>query len=480
MVMPIFRCREFRRSLGIVDLWGGGGWDHSSNHESVMKRISLFLLVSAVAASAQTYFGDFVIHPNRGQEGHRFTYWESFTQAYQAPNFARPDSADTEGNVSNYNDNVTITQTEQVGAFITGSGSIYSHGGATTFKIEYFHDGAEPLTGIVCQFQTGGTTIDLRLVSLFYQSVSSKGEPITVTLPGKYHAFHQPGEGGFTDRTASGVEWIFTPEDPPVKDFVIHLESPDISMPIYQAQLDVIAEADYAGTLGYLLSVDQKPQPRYGKPLMIEGSNPETGESRFFRPGETAQLTVAPSDPDKFVFVGWADPLGTTEMAVDHLFEDADYAATALYAPLSYEAWRETMFHHILTTGEDADDLDDAISGPFADHDGDGFINQLEYAFGGDPYHSDGGLLTPEIAQQEDGTLTITHRRWKLPPDQQRVAYLPEYSLDLQEWHRAEEVTLISDFQDDQDGTETVAISLPAASDHAARYYRLNITLPEN
>ncbi len=421
-------------------------------------------------------FGAFVIHPERGNGAHRFTYWESFTQPFDAPNFARESSQDAAGNRSNYIDNVTITQTEPVEAFVTGSGSIYSFSGSTKFDIEYFDDGGEPITGIVCQFQTGGATIDLDLVTLIYQSVDTDGQPIEVTRKGQFHTYHEPGEGGFADRVASGAEWVISPEDPPVKDFVIKLDSPAASMPVYQAQLDVVTVPNYAGILGRLLNIEQEPVHRHGQPLTITVNSPDTDETRFFRPGQSIELEAMPSDPEAFAFVGWKSPLNLEANPLTHTFGDEDFAATALYAPLSYQAWRDVTFHHIATVGEDPDDLDELVSGLSADLDGDGLVNQLEYAFGGDPYVMDSGVITPRIERLDDGTIEITHRRWKLPSEMQNIRYVPESSADLEIWNLVEDV-IETNTHDNDDGTESVTMRVSGGATESAEFYRLSILL---
>lgn len=432
------------------------------------------LVSSFFPASAQTYYGEFVVPAIRGAEGHKFTYWESFTQAYAAPNFARPDSEDTQGNPSNYNDNVTITQTEAVGAFVTGSGSIYSHGGATKFVIEYFHEGEEPVTGIICQFQTGGATVDLDLIRLTYSSVDAEGQPIEVTRPGEFHTYHEPGTGGFSDRVASGAEWIISPDDPPVGNFVIHVDSPAPSMPIYAAQLDVSTQADYQNLLGYLLDVRHWPKPQSGKPLNVTWLNPANGETRFFLPGETAELTVTETDPERFHFVGWAAPVGGTERVVTYTFAEEDISLVANWAPLSYQAWRETMFHHLITTGSEEDYVDDSISGTDADPDADGFPNGLEYAFGGTPYISDANKISPTI-RVRDGVIQYQHRRWKLPSELQTTAFIPESSDDLQEWNVIDDIPSERSAIDNGDGTETVTMEIPSTLNGENQFLRLSI-----
>lgn len=439
-----------------------------------MLRAFAMFACGASSLPAQTSYGEFVVPSIRGDEGHRFTYWESFTQPYAAANFARADSVDAQGNASNYNDNATITQTEDVGAFVTGSGSIYSFGGATKFVIEYFHEGDDPVTGIVCQFQSGGAAIELDKIHLTYKSVDADGQPVEISRPGQFHTYHDPGSGGFSDRVASGAEWVIAAEDPPVGDFVIHLDSPGPSMPVYAAQLDVSTQADYVRMLGYLLDARQSPTPQSGRPLTISWSNPATGESRFFRPGETAEITVTESDPEAYRFAGWAAPIGGIERTVNYEFADGDISIVANWAPLSYQAWRETMFHHLITSGGDEDYLDDVISGTDADPDGDGVTNWLEYAFGGSPYVADASKILPTIRMQGNAIL-YQYRRWRLPAEVQTTVYVPECSSDLEEWNVMESDVVETSLMDNGDGTETVGILVASTDSTDASYFRINV-----
>jgi hypothetical protein len=78
------------------------------------------------------------------------------------------------------------------------------------------------------------------------------------------------------------------------------------------------------------------------------------------------------------------------------------------------------------------------VTDPNADNDGDGIVNRLEYAFGGDPLqHSTGVLPTGGIASLVVGGnppadyLTATIRR---PTGISDLTYIPEFSTDLAAW----------------------------------------------
>jgi hypothetical protein len=73
------------------------------------------------------------------------------------------------------------------------------------------------------------------------------------------------------------------------------------------------------------------------------------------------------------------------------------------------------------------------LGGPGADDDGDGYVNRLEYAFGGHPQQP-GVPRLPEadvLAQGQDRFLALTLVR---RADAEDLQYLPEMSVDLAEW----------------------------------------------
>jgi hypothetical protein len=113
-------------------------------------------------------------------------------------------------------------------------------------------------------------------------------------------------------------------------------------------------------------------------------------------------------------------------------FADSDVPATAIFAPLGYVTWRRHWFDHAnAVVGTPADHLNEAVSGPAADPDGDGATNFAEFAFGGDPYVADVAELAAGVAE-EGGALTLTYRQ---PASSEvGVHYQLMGSMDMRVW----------------------------------------------
>jgi hypothetical protein len=112
----------------------------------------------------------------------------------------------------------------------------------------------------------------------------------------------------------------------------------------------------------------------------------------------------------------------------------------AIFAPADYATWRDHWFLHAnVLLGQPSDNLNDAVSGPAADPDGDGAHNFGEFVFGGDPYISDAGVMAP-IGGQHGDAPTLSY----LQPATELVAvtYHLEGSDDLRTWLAVESITL--------------------------------------
>ena len=146
-----------------------------------------------------------------------------------------------------------------------------------------------------------------------------------------------------------------------------------------------------------------------------------------------------------------------------------------------YAVWRadENRF----TEEEQADA---SISGPLADPDGDGVPNQLEMAFGGDPWSPDRGILP--VIEQEGGLPVLRfrqldggsgHRAYNYTAD--GVRYTVQYAFDPSgEWlEGGGEAFEILSVEGNGDGTSSVRVSpAPAAAQgRQTLFLRLKVTL---
>jgi hypothetical protein len=134
-------------------------------------------------------------------------------------------------------------------------------------------------------------------------------------------------------------------------------------------------------------------------------------------------------------------------------------------SPDGYAAWVATHFSA-------AEAAMPAVSGRFADPDGDGIPNLAEYALGGDPRRSDRGRL-PRPRLVSAGGQTYLGIEYRRPAALVGLTYQVELSENLREWSPAEAVAVSVTAQ----GAEEVVIvrdSQPI-SQRRARYMRLRI-----
>lgn len=414
--------------------------------------IGMHILSGAACGQAT---GEFVIPSFRGNATTRFAYWDQMTQAYLTNNpVGVAGGSDAGGHASNYGvaatgtaGSLTFKQDGTPNAFITSSSSIYSSSGITTFTVGYSQPIAEPaVTNVVFQTQTGGTRIDLNNVVL--QFTPPGGSLISVHP--NFKALDDPQTGSFFERLVAAFQWDLTGYN--AHDFVIKINSPTSSMPLWQAQLDVVNAVPFQQAIGYLLQTSTLPHVRFGTPGTVDLNLPPGAEDRFFLPGTVLHLQGQPLSG--FSHVGWKYGGVVSESAqYDLTITNADDAIAAIFCPLDYSTWRDKFFEHanpLLGIGPDS--TDDAISAAEADPDGDGWINQKEFLFGGNPYASDVPTMQPVpgvVSVGADQFPTLTFRRLAADDLDLSVFYEIEVSTDCQNWHS----------NDDGDGPWTVELS---------------------
>ena len=132
-------------------------------------------------------------------------------------------------------------------------------------------------------------------------TTAGTGEPTIQSLPPDFKALDDPQTGGFAERLVSAFQWNLTGRG--VRDFRLVFAAPGSSMPLWEAQLDVLEGAPFQQQLGYLLVPRALPEVRFGTPGKIEKNLAAGGETRFHLPGAVLDLTATPVDG--FVHAGW-------------------------------------------------------------------------------------------------------------------------------------------------------------------------------
>ncbi len=397
---------------------------------SVFSLAGFFACLPTQSHAQSAAFGEFYVPAWRSDPDARFSYWVGFSAPYLQPNFPRSSNVDSAGNPSNYNDNAALIQDADPEAFITGSASIYSHSGVTSFRIDYTHDSAAPVTRVICQTLTGGARIDLDRIWLEYETNDG-----TVQLHPEHRMIDNPGSGAFLDRIAAGFEWNLSGRD--VAGLRIRIQAPGRFMPLYQVQLDVAVLPLGAPDLGRVIRDDALPVPLNSKAGAIHWEKVSgTGDARFFRPGDQATLRAEPSSG--FAFVRWGGGVSGSEPVINLTFPDDDLHAIAYFRPVDYAAWRRAMFDPTSREqGIPEDDINDLVSGLDADPDGDGIPNRSEYAFAGNPYLQDPEILPQCVLAGAQGARSphLLVRRW---PSANAAFFdhhiLVETSTDLLHW----------------------------------------------
>ncbi len=379
----------------------------------VLLAVLAWAAMSGVGRAADA--GRFVIPGLRGSggAGAAFAYWDFFLTDDEGFNFGMTNppallgGEDENGHLTTLSERVGLTQTAAESAFVTSSGAIYSFSEATAFRVDYEGTGEAPVTNVIFQTQTGGRRFDIGNIRLEY--FATPGDPASLeSLIPSFKALDDPQSGAFAERLVSAFQWDLTGRD--VRDFRLIFGAPGSSMPLWEAQIDVVEGAEFRQELGYLMLGEVRPFLRFQRPGRIEKDLPAGAETRFHLPGTRLRLIGVPASG--FAHAGWAHAGEISDTAEFELvYADADLAVTAIFAPLNYNTWRNHWFDHANDLlGLPADHLNDEVSGPGADPDGDGADNFAEFAFGGDPYAADPAVRGPAVAV-DAGAPLLTYRQ---------------------------------------------------------------------
>ncbi len=452
----------------------------------IFRPVPVSLLLAAAVGRTEAQTGEFVTPSLRGEAGALFAYWDTFTAQVAGKNYlidnapAAAGGEDLDGHGTNLGVGPTANRLEFIqdgaaDAFLTSSGAIYSFSSATAFSVSFHSAPTEGDVGnVVFQIQTGGVRIDVGGMRLHFQPAGG-GAPVELTPV--YKALDDPRTGGFSERLISACQWNL--EGLGCRDFTIRIVAPAASMPVWQAQLDVVPGGPFVRELGYVLQEGYRPALRYGRPGVILRNLPEGAEERYFAPGQT--LTLSAEAQPGFVHVGWQRGAVATESPGFPLtFGENDEPIAAIFAPTGYGAWRDRFFEHANTLlGQAADNLDDAISGPDADPDNDGWKNSAEFAFGGNPYVPDAATMTPVPGLVTlDGLTyaTLTFRRWAGSDETMDAPYSIEGSADARTWSPADTAEMSAVLQPNGTRLVTVRSSVPV-SPQAPLFLRLSLSI---
>lgn len=395
--------------------------------------VGVLVLVGGVGGAES---GQFVVPGERGEPGWEFGYWDLFVADEAGYHFGfaeRPGvlgGEDADGNPTTMAADAGLTQTGTDTAFVTSSGAIYSFSETTSFRVDYAKVASEPVASVVFQTLTGGRRFELENIRLNYTTVGGE----VVSLAPRLKGLDDPQTGAFAERLVSAFQWDLIGRD--VQSFRLVFGAPGSSMPLWEAQLDVARGGDFVPVLGYVLIPRSLPVVRFqaaGRVIPVVAAGAET---RFFRPGTTVRLAGVPTAG--FASAGWVVDGAVVEQALlDVVFGEADAVVAAVFAPLSYGTWRTHWFDHAnAILGLPADHLNDDVSGPEADPDGDGAKNFAEFAFGGDPYVPDAGNRSLEVSDaisgSGEGGPRLTYRR--PASDAAMIDYVLQGSSDLRGW----------------------------------------------
>jgi peptidoglycan/xylan/chitin deacetylase (PgdA/CDA1 family) len=185
----------------------------------------------------------------------------------------------------------------------------------------------------------------------------------------------------------------------------------------------------------------------------------------IFENGSAASVTATPANG--YGFVGWSENGTTAGSASAYGFTvNGSRTLVANFQAANLATFKSTFFSSVELTN-------DAISGPAADPDGDGYSNLMEYALGTNPKHAD------QPAQQSalvSGNLALTYTRSKTAAD---LAYIVEVSNDLQTWKSSAADVSTATVLNDDGYTQTLRVKdLTAPSSIEPRFMRLRIVTP--
>ena len=405
-----------------------------------MQRLAVFLLQLLALGVCHAQSGSFVIPSNRANSGTDFAYWDLFARPPGSSsntnyNFANPPALadgtgeDGDGNLTTaHAPRATLTQTGTPNCFVTSSGAIYSFSDVIAVEVNYQAPtgNSNEVTNVIFQTQTGGTRMDLASIRLRYTDASGAHEVAPV-----FKALDDPQTGAFSERIISAFQWNLTGLG--VTHFKITFSAPDASMPLWQAQMDVVQGTAFTQQLGYVLRTGARPITRHDVPGSVDKNLPPSADGRFFFENDQLSLLAVP-EPD-FVHTGWEyDGQTFATASFPLIFPAQDATVTALFAPSSYDIWREYFFDHAnALLGLNDDFLNDAISAPAVDHDGDGLTNAGEYAFAGDPYAADAARTRPQLVLVNVGGTdypAIRYRTNAASSSSTDVLFKPQLSID--------------------------------------------------
>lgn len=431
--------------------------------------VLLILAAAPVKVLAQAR-GDFIIPPNRANNGTRFSYWQAYAPAGQTtfnrahlPNLVPTlgDDADPV-NYSNWNENIALYQIGVGQAFVLSGGyGIYYFDGITKFRISYTHSGEDDVKGVLLQFQMAGT-VGQDSVELHY---TPEGASTETVLKPDFKGLDNPGTNAFAERIVYAYEWNLTGKG--VKNYDLYFAAGGSSNPLYLTQVDTTVTPAFDQALGYLLVGRAYPSLRSGAPGKSVPDSEAVTETRFFKAGESIPMVPVPETG--FEQVGWVSPAGQVVDAAGPYTvtfsetEPGDLTLGTIFSPATWSTFRDTYFNHAFVHGTENipdESTDDTKSGPAVDRDGDGLSNFHEYAFGGQPYTQDADAMTPvpgkaTVEGVEYPTITY-RRRAALVSD---LSYVVEVSSDLVTWKRgteAEPVVVQTNGPLAMDGTRTV------------------------
>jgi hypothetical protein len=430
------------------------------------------LTVLGSLSCAHIHAQDFVIPALRGTGTQAdFAYWDLFARPPGSSssvnyNFAnRPALADGLGRDSNLNPTTvlmpsptppraTFMQTLTPNCFVTSSSALYSFNSVLGFEVSYapLSTTAGNVQNVIFQIQSGGSRPLDSSVKIRYLH---GGNPVFVSPI--YRALDDLQTGAFGERVVFGYQWNLTGLG--IRDFKVVFRSEGSSMALWQSQLDATVGVPFQQALGYLLSNTSAPVTRFGKPGTVSASYGAGVDGRFFLQGQ--QITLEGLGSSDWEPVGLVVQGAVIDQATHTFtFPAANETVKGLFAPLTYQAWRDRMFHHANSlTGTLDDYTNNSVSGPEVDHDRDGLSNQAEYAFGCDPYVSDHSR-----GQGSYHTVTVsgitypafTYRSNGAPELYSDLAFTVEQSSDLQQWSNAGVVSHSSVRQ--TDGTQMVTV----------------------
>ena len=344
---------------------------------------------------------------------------------------------DSAGNIGNLTEGLTFKQTGSPNAFITSSGAIYDFGAPTAFEVALIPTDDEPFTNVIFQTMTGGRRFDLDDIRLEYELPDGE----IASLAANFKALDDPATGQFSERLIAAFQWDLT--GLAVTQLMLKFAAAGGSMPIWEAQLDTTQGKPFVQELGYLLLGSNLPRVLEGPSGAIIKDLPDAEEQRFHRSGASFDLLGEP-EPG-FEHVGWVYQGNVSETeTINVTFANTDEEVTAIFSPILYDDWRNVSFFNFSShTGQEADNLDDEISGREADFDQDGLSNLLEYAFGADPYLKDAELAVPYVSIEGD-RLNLSYFRQAAIDEESDLLFEIQVSNDMITWEKANAFSLTS------------------------------------